>query len=127
MKTEENNRIKWLHVRLSEKEQQQILTQFKKTDTRKLSDYARKILMGKPMIGTYRNKSMDDFMAELMKLRIELNGIGNNFNQLVKKLHTTQQTEGIKALLVGYELDKRLLLKLIAGIKDFIEKNSQSW
>jgi hypothetical protein len=127
MKEENNQRSKWLHLRLTEKEQQQILAQFKKTDTRRISDFARRILLGKPMIGSYRNSSMDEFVVELVRLRTELNHIGNNFNQLVKKLHTTQQTESIAALLVGYELDKRMLLKHIAIIQSSIEKNADKW
>jgi hypothetical protein len=127
MKEENDQRTKWLHLRLSEKEQQQILAQFKKTDTRRISDFARKILLGKPMIGTYRNSSMDEFVVELVRLRTELNHIGNNFNQLVKKLHTTQRAESISALLVGYELDKKILLKHIAAIQSFIEKNGDKW
>ena len=54
---------------------------------RKLSDYARKILLGKPIVATYRNQSLDDFMTEMFVLRNELNAIGNNFNQVVKRLH----------------------------------------
>jgi hypothetical protein len=35
-----------------------------------MSDYARKILLGKPVVATYRNQSLDDFMAEMMQLRV---------------------------------------------------------
>ena len=70
---------------------------------------------------------MDDFMTELVRLRMELNSIGNNFNQLVKKLHTAQQTEVIAALLKVYEKDKTKLLDHIAAIQLFIEKNERQW
>jgi len=44
-----------------------------------------------PIVTTYRNQSFDDYMAKMIRLRNELNGIGNNFNQAVKKLHTLHQ------------------------------------
>lgn len=122
-----NNKTKWLHLRLSPKEHEQIVAEFKKTTSRKLSDYARKILLGKPMIASHRNRSMDDLMAELIKLRTELNSIGKNFNQVVKKLHETPQTDAIAFLLKAYEKDKNRLLEHIAGIQVFIEKAEQAW
>lgn len=122
-----NNRTKWLHIRLSPAEQKQIEASFKATANKKMSDYARKILLGKPLIASYRNKSMDDLMTELIKLRTELNSIGNNFNQVVKKLHTTPQTEVIAALLRSYESDKTRLLNHIATIQSFIDKASAAW
>lgn len=122
-----NNRTKWLHLRLSPKEYEQLSAEFKRTTTRRLSVYARNILLGKPMIASHRNKSMDDLMTELIRLRTELNSIGNNFNQLVKKLHSTQQTESITALLKTSEKERMRLLEHIAGIQLFIEKNAQAW
>jgi len=127
MEKENNNRTKWLHLRLTEAEYNKIHSAFAKTTTRRLSDYARKILLGKPMIGSYRNRSMDDFMAELIRLRTELNGIGNNFNQVVKKLHTSPRSEAIQSLLLAWELEKRSMLRQIEGIKEYIEKQGQSW
>ena len=62
-----------------------------KTTCRKLSDYARKFLLGKPKIATTRDQPLDDLMAEAIKLRNELNALGNNFNQAVKKLHILYQ------------------------------------
>ena len=52
----------WLHLRLYEVEKTQIHKAFLKTTQRKVSDYARKILLGKPMIATYRNASIDGLM-----------------------------------------------------------------
>lgn len=39
---------------------------------------------------TYRGQSPDDFMAAMMRLRTELNCLGINFNQAVKRLHTLE-------------------------------------
>lgn len=123
----EIKRSRIIGVRLTLVEFEKIEKNWKASTCRKLSEYVRRLILGKPIVSTYRNKSMDEFMAELMKLRIDLNGIGNNFNQVVKKLHSSPQTDAISRLLVSYELEKRILLKQVADIKLFIEKNGQQW
>ena len=121
------NRTRIVGIRLTKTEFEKIEKNWQDSTCRKMSDYLRRIIFEKPIVATYRNRSMDDFMAEMIRLRTELNSIGNNFNQLVKKLHVTQQTDGIIALLLSYELDKRTLLKHIAAIQLFIEKNEEKW
>ncbi len=122
-----NNRTLWLHVRLNPKEHHQLMTAFGKTTTSKLSEYARKVLLGKPIIASHRNSSLDDLMAELIRLRKELNGLGNNFNQLVKRLHNSQDSGGIVSLLHHYENDKLLLLKQVEAIQLLLEKYDAKW
>jgi len=100
---------------------------FNKSTCRKLSDYARKNLLQKPIVNTYRNQSLDDFMAEMMRLRGELNAIGNNFNQAVKKLHTLHQITDFKHWLISYELEKKTLFNKVDEIKKQIQKMAESW
>jgi len=59
----------------------------KKTTEKYASNYIRKLLLQQPVIVLHRNQSADDFLKEIALLRRELNAIGNNFNQAVKKLH----------------------------------------
>lgn len=127
MNEQNDNRSKWLHLRLKPQEYDQLHKQFNKTTCRKLSDYARKILLGKPVVATYRNKSLDDFMAEMMMLRKELNNAGNNLNQAVKKLHTLSQTEGFKGWLIAHESDRQSLLIKVDEIKNRINKIADQW
>jgi hypothetical protein len=47
-------------------------------------------------------------MAELTLLRSELNAVGNNFNQAVKKLHTLSQTAEFRSWLAAYEVEKNI-------------------
>lgn len=122
-----NQRNRIVGVRLTLVEFEKIEKKWKASNCVKLSDFIRKMIFQKPIIASYRNRSMDDFMAEVIKLRSELNGIGNNFNQLVKKLHMTPRTEGIEKLLVSYELDKRHLLRHIEKIQLFIEEQGAKW
>ena len=70
-----------------------------KTTCRKLSDYVTEIsCLESLLIVPTRNQSLDDFMAEAIRLRNELNRIGNNFNQAVKKLHTLNANFGVQDL-----------------------------
>jgi hypothetical protein len=127
MSEQNNNRIKWLHLRLTPAEYDKLHKQFKKTTCRKISEYARKILLGKPITVTYRNQSLDDFMTEMIKLRSELSSIGINFNQAVKKLHTLQQITEFKSWLLAYESDRQRLLKNVDEIKNRINKMADQW
>ncbi|NGY37828.1 plasmid mobilization relaxosome protein MobC [Flavobacterium sp. XN-5] len=127
MKEQNNNRTKWLHLRLSPDEHKKIVKEFSKSTCRKLSDYARKNLLQKPIVKTYRNQSLDDFMAEMMRLRGELNAIGNNFNQAVKKLHTLNQITDFKHWLISYELEKKILFNKVDEVKKQIQKMAESW
>ena len=124
---EKDNRTKWLHLRLTPDEYQKIIKEFDKSTCRKISDYARKNLLQKPIVNTYRNQSLDDFMAEMIRLRMELNAIGNNFNQAVKKLHTLHQIADFKHWLISYELDKKILFNKVDEIKKHIQKFAESW
>ena len=87
----------------------------------------RRSLFEKPIVTTYRNQSLDDFMAEAMKLRNELNGIGNNFNQAVKKLHTLYQVAEFRSWLISYEVEKKTLLNKVDEIKNHIQKIAEKW
>lgn len=124
---QENNKTEWLHLRLTTDEKSKIEKAFKKTTYRKLSDYARKILLGKPVVATYRNQSLDDLMAELIKLRSELNAIGNNFNQAVRKLHLLNQTGQLQAWIIRYETDNERLLQSTQSIEQLINKMADLW
>ena len=125
MKNENRKRI--VGVRFTSKEYEQIEKKWKDSTCRKLSEYVRKIIFNKPIVATYRNKSLDDLMTELIQLKKELNGIGNNFNQAVKKLHTLQQIPAFRMWLEHYETDKNMLLNRIEEIKNITGKIGEQW
>jgi len=64
--SEDNNRSKWLHLRLSLKKYETVQRQFSKTTCRKISEYARQRLLSKPVTVNYRNQSLDELMRELI-------------------------------------------------------------
>lgn len=56
-----------------------------------LSDYVRK------SVAAFRRGHTADVAAELVRLRQELNAIGNNLNQATKRLHGTGETVGLQS------------------------------
>jgi len=127
MSEKSNNRYKWLHVRLKEDEHVKINNKFSKSSCRKLSEYARRVLLDKMITVNQRNQSLDDFMAEMVLLRNELNAIGKNFNQSVRKLHTLEQIIEFKSWLAANENHKKILLEKIEEIKEKINQISDKW
>jgi len=121
------NRSRIIGLRLTLKEFEQIEKKWKSSTCRKLSDYLRRSIFEKPIITTYRNKSLDDFMTEAIRLRSELNGIGNNFNQAVKKLHTLHQIAEFRSWIITYEVEKKILLNKVDEIKNHIQKIGEKW
>lgn len=80
-----------LNLGLTQEEYQIITNNFNQTMDRRIPDYIRKVLLGKPMIGCYRNRTMDDLMNVLVGLKNELNSIVNTYNQTFKLLSTVEQ------------------------------------
>lgn len=127
MKEEKSNRTRIIGLRLTPREYATIEAKWKASTCRKLSDYVRRSLFEKPVVTTYRNKSQDDIMTELTRLRGELNGLGNNFNQAVKRLHTLQQIPEFKAWVVTYELERRTLQNKLDEVRNNIKKMLELW
>jgi MobC-like protein len=125
MKTE--NRKRFVGIRFTTNEYEQIEKKWKASTCRKLSEYVRKIIFSKPIVATYRNKSLDDLMSELIQLKKELNGVGNNFNQAVKKLHTLHQIPEFSDWIQVYETEKNLLLNKVEEIKNITGKIGEQW
>lgn len=127
MEKGKNIKNKWLHVRLSEEEYAQLQKQFSKTTEKKLSTYARKILLGKPMIAGVRNLSFQDIVTVLFKLRTDLSGIANNFNQMVHKLHTLERSSEFRAWLERYDREHKKLMEMVEEIRSYIHKTAAQW
>lgn len=127
MKDEKKNRNRWLHLRLSEQEYKILQKYFAESLCPKLSDFARQNLLRKPVVLKYRNESLDEMISELTRLRAELNPIGNNFNQAVKKLHSLSQISDLKMWILGFETDKKILLNSIGDIRITIRNLAEKW
>ena len=127
MGRENSNRTRIIGLRLTPAEYAKLERKWKASTCRKLSDYVRHNLFEKPVTSYYRNQSLDDFMAEMVLLRNELNHIGNNFNQAVKRLHTLNQIDEFRSWLIAYEVEKKTLFNKVDEIKKHIQKIGESW
>lgn len=127
MKEDKNYRNKWLHLRLDEKEYQLLLENFSKTTEKKLSRYARKVFLAQPLTVIHRNGSLDELIAVLSKVQNDLNGVANNYNQMVHKLHMSDHAAEIKVWISMYEKEKELLFSSIAEIKSLINEGARQW
>ena len=127
MKEQNSNRTRIIGLRLTPDEYAKIEKKWKASTCRKLSDYVRRSLFDKPVVTTYRNSSQDDLMAELTRLRSELNAVGNNFNQAVKKLHTLSQTAEFKSWLIAYEVEKNILSSKVDEVRINVKKILEIW
>lgn len=127
MKKKNLNRTRIIGLRLTPEEYSKIERKWKASTCRKLSGYIRRHLFDRPITITYRNRSMDGLVEELAKVRDELNHIGNNFNQAVKRLHTLDQITEFKRWLIAYEVEKKTLFNKVDDIKKHIEKIAEKW
>ena len=114
-------------IRLKETEFNKLEAEFKKTTCRKFSEYLRDLMLSKPITVRYRNASADAFLTEMIGLKNELSTIGNNFNQMVKRLHVLSDVEGIKACVIMGESAKQNLLKKVQDIREKMIQIHEQW
>lgn len=119
--------IRKVTVRFTDEEYEKLNQSFKMTTKRKLSEYVRAVLLGKPVTVYRRNQSFDDFVAEMILLRNELKAIGNNFNQSVKKLHTMDHDKEIKTWALLNENSKQIFIKKVDEINSKIMQIANKW
>ena len=122
-----NKKKSWISFRVKPEEYDKIHQLLHKTTHRKLSEYAHKVLLNKPVIVKYRNESANEILSVLIQLKNELNATGNNFNQAVKKLHTLSQISEFKIWLFLYEKDIQNSIQKIEEIKTKIFQIYEQW
>lgn len=127
MEDKNSKRNRWPHIRLTKEEFDFIDKNFKASACRKRSDFVRRNLLRKPIVMRYRNESLDKPPQELIQLRTQLNFMGNNFNQSVKKLHTLFEISDLRVWILSFESDRNKYFCLVEEIKKHIENLAQKW
>jgi hypothetical protein len=127
METENNNRKRRIYVRLTEKEFTTLETRCKNTTCRSVSDYVRQCLFSRPITTITRDASADEAIMQVSLLNRELNAIGNNFNQLVRKVNATSQASELKALLLLFDSHKKAMFNKIDEVKEQLQKLAEKW
>jgi hypothetical protein len=127
MKEKKNKRSRLVGVRFKPDEYKLLQEKYQSTTCRQLSEYIRRVLFEKKITVFTRNKSMDDFMTELIALRKELGAIGNNLNQSVKKLNAYQDIAEIKIWILLNDSMIKKIFDRTEEIKSKINQFSESW
>lgn len=126
-KKEKINLTRRVTVRLKPEEYQQLHSQCKQSTCRKFSEYARKILLQKPIVTKVRDQSADEFLAVALQLKNELSAVGNNYNQAVKKLHLLHDPRDLKDWVSRYENERLRLHKMADEIFVKMDQIYQLW
>ena len=127
MKRENSNRTRIVGLRLTPLEYAELEKRSRASTCRKLSDHIRRHLFNKPIVTTYRNVSFDDYIEEIMTLNSELNSIGNNINQIAKKMNSVVTISEFKTQVFWFEVDKKKLFEKMDEIKEHSQKYSEQW
>ncbi len=128
MKQNESTATKsWISFRVKPKEYDTIHGHYSKTTCRKLSEYARNVLLQKPVVIKFRNQSADDFLAEMILLKNELTAIGTNYNQSVKRLHTMERIQELKTWLQNDQVFRESFLKKTEQIRERMDQIYKLW
>lgn len=127
MKEEKKVRSILVPLRLNEDEKRRLNFLYGKTTCNSLSEYMRSVLLKEPVTILFRNQTADDFLAEMILLKNELNAIGKNFNQVVHKLHTLDHVPEIKAWAILNETGKKSFLKKVEEINQRVHQIYELW
>jgi len=127
METENNNRKKRIYVRLTDKEFTTLENRLKNTTCNKLSDYVRRCLFDRPITTITRDAATDDLIVKMSQLNYELNAVGSNFNQLVKKLNTSFQSTSFSDALSLVTMQRDAIAKKLEEVKNELQKVAEKW
>ncbi len=127
MEEAKSARKRIIGLRLTADEYTQVEKSWKSSTIKKLSEYVRRILFGKPVTVYTRDQSLDELVAELMLLRKELNAIGVNFNQAVHRLNAMDHGPQFQGWLAGFNRDKTVLFGKLDEIKVKMDLIADQW
>ena len=127
MEAKKTGRVRIIGLRLTGDEYAVLEGRWKKSTVKKLSEFVRRVLFGKTITVKTRNASLDEFMAELVLLKKELNAIGVNFNQATHRLHTLDHLPQMQGWLLVWDRDKERLFGQIETIKVQLLKVEEQW
>ena len=128
MKKQENEVRKiFIKIRMNDEELKQVKKKQQQTTERSLSEYIRNVSMQNPVTVKYRNQSADDFLKQMLELKKELNGIGNNFNQAVHKLHILDKIPEFRFWIQQYDGLQKSLASKVEEIKLKVSQLYEQW
>lgn len=114
-------------LRLNQDEKHQLKQLQQKSTERDLSTYIRKVALRQPVTIKYRNETADEFLQCMLQLKKELNGIGNNFNQAVKKLHVLDKIPEFRFWITQHETLQQSIASKTEEIRLFMHQLHTQW
>lgn len=74
-----------------------------------------------------RNRSLDECIAELILIRTELQAIGKNYNQVVRKFHATASNQEAHSWALLLQQQHQLFLKKMEQIQEKMNQLNDIW
>lgn len=127
MDKENTGRKRIIGLRLTADEYADLEKRWKKSTVRKLSEYVRRVLFGKSLTVFTRNQSLDEFQAEMVLLRRELNAIGVNFNQAVHRLNMLDHAPQMQVWVQRFEADRERYFAAVESIQARMKMINSTW
>ena len=122
----EIKRDKWLHIRMTDRELLKLRSDFEETVHNSLSDYSRRILLKKVVIGKYRDTGIQELLRELTTLKRDLHGLATNYNQLAKKMNTATEYEITSNRFQVEKLEQSIQVAL-KQVNRFVDQTLEKW
>jgi len=122
-----SNLTKRVTIRFSPEEYKKVYILYKRTTKKRLSEFFRFVMLEKPVTVYSRNQSLDNFYTELSLLRNELTAIGNNLNQVVKKLNSLDSIPEVRMWHLHHENKRQDYMKKLNEIFSKINQIAEQW
>jgi hypothetical protein len=126
-KKEIPNRGRKVSIRLQQAEYDQLVQRYKESTCWKMSEYIRDVLMNRPITVRRRNQSADEFLSVALQLKKELQALGSNYNQVVRKMHRLQDKAGLLEWIAELEAAQKAILEKVKEISETMHKIYQLW
>jgi hypothetical protein len=121
------NRTRWFTVRMTDEEYDAVDRFRAESTCTTLSEYARRVLLRRPVVVRKRNQSLDDFMADMLPFMKDLEGIYQTFCESNERLAKLGKTSDIQQWILVNEQDKTQLFRQLETIKNHIIKANTQW
>ena len=123
---EEHKRNKLLYIRLTDRELLKLKSDFENTVHDNLSEYCRKLLFKKLVIGRYRDTGLQELLKELTILKRDLHGLATNYEQLAKKRNKANGDEINSNCFQDETLEQSIQVAL-KQVSRFIDQTAGKW
>lgn len=127
-KMKEQDALKYdIKLRVNQQHYDRLNRLLSQSHYRNMSELLREIVCERQVILYTRDESLDVVMAELARIRKELNAIGINLNQVAKQVNSA--TDKNKILLLGLESSEilRQVNKQITDLFPIITQLAKKW